>query len=167
VTTKGNLKTAIAGESQANQKYLAYAEKAERDGYPVVARLFRGVAAAESIHARNHLKALEGGIKTTIENLADAQTGEDYEITTMYPPMLAEAEAEGAKKAVRSMHFALEVEKGHYALYGLAIAAVTDGKDLADTKVRVCPICGHTVIGDAPDNCPICGCTADRYIEVA
>lgn len=167
MTTKGNLKTAFAGESQANQKYIAYADKAERDGYPVVARLFRGVAAAESIHARNHLKALEGGIQTTIDNLVDAQNGEEYEITTMYPPMLAEAETEGDKKAARSMHFALEVEKVHYQLYGLAIAAVTDGKDLKDVKVRVCPICGHTVIGDAPDNCPVCGCIGSRYLEIA
>jgi rubrerythrin len=167
VSTKGNLKTAITGESQANQKYLAYADKAEREGYPVVARLFRGVAAAESIHARNHLKALEGGIKATLDNLADAQNGEDYEVTTMYPPMIAEAETDGDKKAVRSMHFALEVEKVHSELYGQAIAAVTDGKDLADAKVRVCPICGHTVIGDAPDDCPVCGCSGDRYLEIA
>lgn len=167
MTTKGNLKTAIAGESQANQKYLAYAEKAERDGYPIVARLFRGVAAAESIHARNHLKALDGGIRATINNLMDAQGGEDYEITTMYPPMIVEAEADGDKKAARSMHFALEVEKVHYELYGQAIAAVTDGKDLADAKVRVCPVCGHTVIGDAPDSCPVCGCKGERYLEIA
>lgn len=167
MTTKGNLKTAFAGESQANQKYLSYAEKAERDGYPVVARLFRAVAAAESIHARNHLKALEGGIKTTIDNLSDAQAGEDYEIKEMYPPMIAEAEAEGDKKAARSMHFAIEVEKVHYELYGMAIAAVTDGKDLADAKVRVCPVCGHTVIGGVPDNCPVCGCIGSRYLEIA
>jgi rubrerythrin len=167
VSTKGNLKSAFAGESQANQKYLAYAAKAERDGYPVVGRLFRAIAAAESIHAKNHLKALEGGIKSTIDNLADAQGGEDYEVTTMYPPMLAEAEADGDKKAARSMHFALEVEKVHYELYGQAIAAVTDGKDLADVKLHVCPICGHTVIGDAPDHCPVCGCTGDRYLEIA
>ena len=165
MSTKGNLKTAFAGESQANQKYLAYAEKAERDGYPVVARLFRGVAAAEAIHARNHLKALDG-VKSTIDNLADAQGGEDYEIKEMYPPMLAEAEAEGDKKAARAMHFALEVEKVHYELYGMAIAAVTDGKDLAEAKVRICPICGHTVIGDAPDHCPVCGCIGARYTEV-
>lgn len=167
MATKDNLKEAFAGESQANQKYNAYAEKAERDGFPVVARLFRAVAVAEAIHARNHLKALEGGIKTTAENLADAQGGENYEITTMYPPMLAAAEAEGDKKAARSMHFALEVEKVHYELYGQAIAAVTGGKDLADTKVRVCPICGHTITGDAPDHCPICGCIGSRYIEVS
>lgn len=167
MTTKGNLKSAFAGESQANQKYLAYAEKAERDGYPMVARLFRGVAAAESIHAKNHLKALEGGIKTTIENLTDAQGGEDYEVTTMYPPMIAEAQAEGDKKAARSMHYALEVEKVHYELYGQAIAAVTDGKDLTNAKVRVCPICGHTVIGDVEDDCPVCGCKAELYLEIA
>ena len=112
VTTKENLKAAIAGESQANQKYLAYAEKAERDGLPGIGKLFRGIAAAESIHARNHLKALDA-VKTTAENLADAQGGEDYEVTEMYPPMIATAEAEGEKKAVRSMHFALEVEKVH------------------------------------------------------
>jgi rubrerythrin len=166
VATTDNLKTAFAGESQANQKYLAYADKAERDGFAVVAHLFRAVAAAEAIHARNHLKALDG-VKTTLENLTDAQSGENYEITEMYPPMLATAQAEGEKKAARSMHFALEVEKVHYQLYGMAIAAVTDGKDLADAKVRVCPICGHTVIGDAPDNCPICGCIGSRYIDVA
>jgi rubrerythrin len=166
MSTKGNLKTAFAGESQANQKYLAYAEKAQRDGYPVVARLFRAVAAAEAIHARNHLKALDG-IKSTLENLNDAQGGEDYEITEMYPPMITEAEAEGDKKAVRSMHFALEVEKVHYELYGMAIAAVTEGKDLGDAKAHVCPICGHTVVGDAPDHCPVCGCAGDRYLEIA
>ena len=165
MSTKGNLKTAFAGESQANQKYLAYAEKAEREGYPVVARLFRGVAAAEAIHARNHLKAMDG-VKTTLENLTEAQGGEDYEITTMYPPMIAAAEADGDKKAARSMHFALEVEKVHYELYGMAIAAVTDGRDITATTAHVCPICGHTVIGDAPDNCPVCGCAGDRYTTV-
>ena len=165
MTTSENLKAAFAGESQANSKYLAYAERAERDGFPVVARLFRGVAAAESVHARNHLKALDA-VKSTAENLADAQAGEDYEIKTMYPPMIAEAEAEGEKKAVRSMHFALEVEKVHYQLYGMAIAAVTSGKDLAGAAVRICPICGHTVIGDAPDHCPVCGCIGSRYVEI-
>ncbi len=132
-----------------------------------MAHLFRGVAAAESIHARNHLKALEGGIKATIDNLTEAQGGEEYEFTTMYPPMIAEAETDGDKKAGRSMRFALEVEKVHYELYGMAIAAVTDGKDLKDAKVRVCPICGHTVVGDAPDDCPICGCAGERYLEIA
>ncbi len=166
MATKDDLKTAFAGESQANAKYLAYAERAEKDGLPVVARLFRAVAAAEAVHARNHLKAMDG-VKTTLENLGDAQAGEDYEVKEMYPPMIATAEAEGEKKAVRSMHFALEVEKVHYQLYGEAIRAVQAGHDLADAKVRICPICGHTVIGDAPDHCPVCGCIGSRYIEIA
>ena len=165
MSTLGNLKTAFAGESQATAKYLAFAGKAARDGLPVIAKLFRAVAAAEAIHARNHLKAMEG-VKSTLENLTEAQGGEDYEITTMYPPMIAAAEADGDKKAVRSMHFALEVEKVHYELYGTAIAAVTEGADLKDATMRVCPICGHTVIGDAPDNCPVCGCAAARYTEI-
>ena len=165
MSTLGNLKTAFAGESQANAKYLAFAEKAARDGLPVVAKLFRAVAAAEAIHARNHLKAM-AAVKTTIENLTEAQGGEDYEITTMYPPMIATAEAEGDKKAVRSMHFALEVEKVHYELYGMAIAAVTEGRDLTATTAHVCPICGHTVIGDTPDSCPVCGCPGERYTMI-
>ena len=103
---------------------------------------------------------------TTIDNLADAQGGEDYEIKEMYPPMLAEAEAEGDKKAARSMHFALEVEKVHYELYGMAIAAVTEGRDLTAVTAHVCPICGHTVIGDTPDSCPICGCPGERYTMI-
>ena len=165
MSTLGNLKTAFAGESQANAKYLAFAEKAARDGLPVVAKLFRAVAAAEAIHARNHLKAMDA-IKSTLENLTEAQGGEDYEITTMYPPMIAAAEAEGDKKAVRSMHFALEVEKVHYELYGMAIAAVTEGRDLTAVTAHVCPICGHTVIGDTPDSCPICGCPGERYTMI-
>jgi rubrerythrin len=166
MSTLGDLKTAFAGESQANSKYLAYAEKAEKDGYPIVARLFRAVAAAEAIHARNHLKAMDG-VKSTLDNLTAAQDGEDYEIKEMYPPMIEAAEAEGNKKAARSMRFALEVEKVHYELYGAAIEAVTEGKDIADAKVHVCPVCGHTVIGDAPDSCPVCGCPAERYTEIA
>jgi rubrerythrin len=165
MSTLGNLKTAFAGESQANAKYLAFAEKAARDGLPVIAKLFRAIAAAEAIHARNHLKAMDA-IKTTLDNLTEAQGGEDYEITTMYPPMIATAEAEGDKKAARSMHFALEVEKVHYELYGTAIAAVTGGGDLTDAVMHVCPICGHTVIGDAPDNCPICGCAGKSYTKI-
>lgn len=166
MSTLGNLKTAFAGESQANNKYLSYADKAARDGYPIVARLFRAIAGAEAIHARNHLKAMEA-VKSTLENLKDAQAGEDYEITEMYPPMIQAAEAEGQKKAARSMHLALEVEKVHYELYDQAIAAVTDGHDLTDAKVRICPVCGHTIIGDAPDSCPVCGCVGARYEEIA
>jgi rubrerythrin len=166
MSTSDNLKTAFAGESQANRKYSAYAEKADKDGHPAVARLFRAIAAAEAIHAKNHFKA-QNGVKSTLENLTDAQAGENYEVTEMYPPMIAAAETEGEKAAARSMRYAFEVEKVHYELYGQAIEAVKAGKDLADLKIRVCPICGHTVIGDAPDACPVCGCKGSLYQDIA
>jgi rubrerythrin len=166
VSTSDNLKTAFAGESQANRKYSAYAEKAEKDGSPVVARLFRAIAAAEAIHAKNHFKAMNG-VQSTLENLIDAQAGENYEVAEMYPPMIAAAEAEGEKAAGRSMRYAFEVEKVHSELYGQAIAAVKAGKDLSDLKIRVCPICGHTIIGDAPDACPVCGCKGSLYQDIA
>jgi rubrerythrin len=164
--TTDNLKEAFAGESQANRKYLAYGEQAAKDGFPVVAKLFRAVAAAETIHAHAHLRALDG-VKSTVDNLADAMEGEHHEFTSMYPPMLEAAKAEGHKKAERSMFHALEVEKVHYELFQAAAAAVKSGADLTDATVRVCPVCGHTVIGDAPDACPVCNCKGDRYTDIA
>jgi rubrerythrin len=166
MTTLDDLKEAFAGESQANRRYLAYADKAEAEGLPGVAKLFRAVAAAETIHAHGHLKAMDG-IAGTLDNLAEAMAGEKYEFTEMYPPMVARAEAEGHRKAARSMRFALEVEKVHYDLFEKALAAVGAGADLGDVVLHVCPICGHTVIGPAPDACPVCGAKGDRFEEIA
>ncbi len=166
MSTLDDLKEAFAGESQANRRYLAYGMKAAEEGFPGVARLFRAVAAAETIHALTHLKAMDG-VASTQANLADAMAGEKHEFTEMYPPMLARAEAEGNRKAARSMRFALEVERVHYALFEKALAALAAGTDLAAITVRVCPICGHTVIGDAPDACPVCGAKGERFDEIA
>ncbi len=166
MSTSDDLKTAFAGESQANQKYLAYADKAGRDGFPMIGRLFRAIAAAETVHARNHFRAMDA-VKSTLDNLTDARNGEHYEFTEMYPPMVAEAETEGNKRAARSMHGAMEVEKIHYELYGKAIEAANAGRDLPDLKVRICPVCGHTIVGDAPDKCPICGCPGAKYVEIS
>ncbi len=166
MSTTENLQNAFAGESQANRKYLAYGEQAAKDGFPQVARLFRAVAAAETIHAHAHLRALDG-VKGTVENLTDAMAGEEYEVTKMYPPMLAEAKAEGHKKAERSMTHALEVEKVHFGLFQQALDAVKAGKDLPAAAVLVCPVCGHTVVGEAPDECPICKAKGDKFAEAA
>ena len=166
MSTQDNLKDAFAGESQANRKYLAYGEQAEKDGHTQVAKLFRAVAAAETIHAHAHLRAMDG-VKGTAENLADAMAGEEYEFTEMYPPMVATAEAEGHKKAVRSMTHALEVEKVHYGLFKQAADAVQAGNDLPEAAIRVCPVCGHTVVGDAPDECPVCKAKGDKFTEIA
>ena len=162
MSTLDNLKEAFAGESQANRKYLAFGERAENDGFPGIAKLFRAVAAAETIHAHAHLRAI-GGIKDTVENLKAAMAGEKEEFTDMYPPMVAQAKAEGHKKAERSMHDALEVEKVHFELFTKALAAIEGGADLGEIVVRICPNCGHTVIGEAPDKCPVCALKGENY----
>lgn len=164
--TKENLKEAFAGESQANRSYLAFADRAEKDGYPQVANLFRAVAAAETVHAHGHLRAMDG-VATTLENLNEAAAGEKYEFEEMYPPMVATAEEEGDKRAHRSMHNAMEVEKVHYDLFNKAIEAIEAGKDLEDLPIHVCPICGHTVIGDPPDVCPVCKAKGEKFDKVA
>jgi rubrerythrin len=161
-TTTDNLKEAFAGESQANRKYLAYADAASKEGKVGVAKLFRAVAAAETIHAHAHLRAL-GAVKGTADNLADAMSGESHEFTSMYPPMVATAKAEGHKRAIRSLSEAMEVEKVHYDLFGAALDKIKAGGDLGDVVIRVCPNCGHTVIGDAPDTCPVCGAAGEHY----
>jgi rubrerythrin len=147
-----NLKAAFAGESQANRKYLAFAEKADREGYPQVARLFRTAAEAETVHALNHLRALKA-IRSTAENLQEAIAGEVAEFQEMYPGMIAAAQAEGHQEAERSFNFANEVEKVHARLFQHALENL-EAKEAVD--IFVCPVCGYTVAGEAPDNCPIC-----------
>lgn len=163
-TTTENLKEAFAGESQASQKYLAFAKKAEREGFRNIATLFRTAAEAERIHAEGHLGAIEG-IGTTAENLATAIAGETYEFTEMYPPMLKQAEAEG-HKARRMFDYAPKAEAVHAQLYQMALEAVRQGKDLPEAKIYLCPVCGHIEFGTPPANCPICKAKGTSYIEV-
>jgi rubrerythrin len=161
-----NLATAFAGESQANRKYLAFAKKADEEGYPQIARLFRAAAAAETVHAQNHFRAMEG-VKTTMENLTAAIGGENYEVVSMYPPMLATAEAEGDKRASRSFNYALEVEKIHEALYRKAQESLTKGKDPEATEYYVCPICGYTHEGPMTERCPVCNTLPEKFEKIA
>ncbi len=160
-TTQEHLQTAFAGESQANRKYTAFAKKAEQDGFALVARLFRAAAAAETIHALAHFEAMDG-VGTTAENLAAAVAGETYEFTEMYPPMLAQAEAEG-HKAKRMFKFAEQAEAVHAKLYQMALEAVQAGHDLDAAGIYLCPFCGHLELGAAPEKCPICGAKGDRF----
>jgi rubrerythrin len=150
--TEQNLKDAFAGESQANRKYLAFAKKAEQEGYIQAAKLFRAAAAAETIHAHNHLRGLSG-VKTTKENLLAAISGESYEFQKMYPQMIADAKAEGQDYALRSFNMANEVEKVHASLYQKALESL--GKNVV-TDYYVCSVCGYTAEGEAPDECPVC-----------
>jgi rubrerythrin len=151
--TEKNLQEAFAGESQANRKYLAFAKKAEEEGYKQVARLFRAAAEAETVHAHNHFRELKG-IKSTKENLKVAIGGESYEFQKMYPRMIKDAEAEGNKGALRSFDFANKVEKVHAELYKKALDNL--GKN-EKTDYYVCQVCGMTVEGEPPDICPVCG----------
>jgi len=164
--TLDNLKSAFAGESQANRRYLAFAKKADEEGYSQIARLFRAVAAAETVHANNHFKAMDG-VKSTAENLQAAIAGENYEVVSMYPPMLTEAEAEGDKRAARSFGWALEVEKVHEALYRQALEILGKGKVAAETEYYVCPVCGYTHEGPMEGRCPVCNTPAERFEKIA
>jgi len=165
MATLENLKAAFAGESQANRSYLAFAKKAEADGFPQVAKLFRAAADAETVHAHAHLRVM-GGVKTTVENLEAAIAGEGHEFREMYPQFVAEAQSEGNNPALVSFRNAMMVEELHHGLYSKALAAVKAGKDLPAAAVFVCGVCGNTVSGQAPDKCPVCGAPKARFTEV-
>ncbi len=160
--TEENLKTAFAGESQANRKYLAFAKKAEEEGHKAVAKLFRAAAEAETVHAHNHLRELKG-IKSTKENLQEAIEGESHEFLSMYPEMIEQAKAEDQKGALRSFQIANEVEKVHHALYKKALENLGNN---ADTDYYICKVCGYTADGEAPDTCPVCGAKKMAFYKV-
>ena len=162
--TRENLHEAFAGESQAFQKYTSFAEAAEKEGLPNIARLFRTTAQAERIHAAGHFSALEG-VGATVANLKAAIGGETYEFEEMYPPMLAQAEAEG-HKAKRMFKYAVAAEEVHAKLYAAALAAAEKGEDLTEVEFHLCPVCGHIEFGAAPEKCPICGTAGARYVTV-
>jgi len=154
--TRENLESAFAGESQANRKYLFFAEKAESEGQKRIARLFRAAADAETVHARNHLRVLQG-TKSTGENLQAAISGENHEFTQMYPQFIDTANGENDKKAVDSFDLANKVEKIHHSLYQEALRDLEKGTVRELKPFYVCQVCGNTVEGEAPDKCPVCG----------
>ncbi|HET6461327.1 MAG TPA: rubrerythrin family protein [Syntrophales bacterium] len=161
--TEKYLKEAFAGESQANRRYLAFALKADQEGYPQVARLFRAAAEAETIHAHSHLRALNG-IRSTKENLLEAVAGETHEFTKMYPEMIEAAKAEDHKVGLRSFSYANEVEKIHAQLYQTTLDSL--GKSQESYPYYICPVCGMTVEKAAPAICPVCGTKGSLFRRV-
>ena len=175
--TQANLRSAFGGESMARNRYNIWGEVAEKEGFPNVKRLFDATAHAEQIHAGLHYKALKDvggdfdvssrggfGIGKSVENLQGASDGETFEFTEMYPAYIAIAEMQEEKAAVRAMHFAVEAEKVHAKMFGVAKDAVEQGKDLAvEDSVYLCPICGFVALSNE-ENCPICGCAASKFI---
>ncbi len=165
IKSEEGLKAAFAGESQANRKYLAFAKQAEKEGLSGIAHLFRAAAAAETVHAHNHLRTL-GGIKSTKENLKEAIEGEFYEFTSMYPEFINAAKNESNTAAERTFNYANEVEKIHHKLYKKALEVLESGDDLEDKKIYVCSVCGYTHEGEAPDKCPVCGAVKKAFNKV-
>jgi rubrerythrin len=162
-TTLENLKEAFAGESQAYQKYSAFARKAEQDGFPNIAKLFRLTARAEKIHAEGHFKSMDG-VGSTVDNLQAAIDGETYEYAKMYPPMLEAAERDG-HKAKRMFGYAVEAEAVHANLYTQAMQAAKNRKDLEVLDFYLCPVCGYIELGEAPEKCPVCGTLKSKFVR--
>ena len=157
------MKEAFAEESQANRKYLACATKADQEGFPRAAKLFRAAAEAETVHAHAHLKALKA-IRSTKENLQEAVAGETHEFKSMYPDMIEAAKAEGHKEAQRSFTFANEVEKIHAGLYQKVLDELDTVKEAY--SYYVCPVCGYTAEKEAPETCPVCGAKGKMFKKV-
>ena len=164
-STKDNLAAAFAGESQANRRYLVSAEKADAEGNAQIARLFRAAAAAETVHAKSHLRVL-GIMGNTAENLKAAIAGELHEFTNMYPEFIDQAEKDGDTQALRSFKYANAVEKTHHRLYEEALAALDAGQELPEGSYYICPVCGHTEFGTPPDKCPVCGAPGSKFEEI-
>ncbi len=164
-STEKNLQEAFAGESQANRRYLYFAEKAEREGLLQIARLFRAVAEAEAIHARNHFNAMDG-IGSTKDNLMAGSMGEHYEFTRMYPIFIAQAEDEQSERARITFEYANEVEQNHYGLFEETLKALEAGEPLKEQSYFVCKVCGNTVAGVIPEKCPICGSPSQAFKRV-
>jgi len=178
--TAANLRSAFGGESMAHMRYKVWGDKAETDGMPNVARLFRAISRAEQAHATGHFRAMKSvagahdvtagggfGLGTTSENLQGAIEGETFEVEQMYPAYLAVANMQDESAAVRSMEFAIAAEKIHAAMFDKARKAVDAGNDVELGPVQICSVCGHTIEGDAPERCPICNAVKEKYIPFA
>ncbi|RJQ39241.1 MAG: rubrerythrin family protein [Dehalococcoidia bacterium] len=163
--TPENLQAAFAGESQANRRYTFSAEKADQEGQPQIARLFRAAAEAETVHARNHFIANDMLGKTR-DNLLAAVAGEHHEFTSMYPGFIKLAELDGNERAVKTFKYANEVEKIHHALYEQALKALEAGQKLKEEPYFICPVCGNTVAGQVPDRCPICATPGAKFKRI-
>ena len=162
MSSKENLMEAFGGESQANRKYLAFAKKADKEGFKQIAKLFRAAAEAETVHAHNHLE-IASGINETKENLLAAISGETEEFTTMYPNFIAEAKAEKNDAALWTFNVANNVEQIHAVLYQKALENI--GKN-PEVDYYVCALCGNTVEESAPEKCPICGASQSEFMKI-
>lgn len=164
--TREDLKNAFAGESQANRRYLAFAQKADEEGFLQAAKLFRAAAEAETVHALNHLRTA-GEVKSTLENLQVAVAGETYEFRKMYSEYLADAKRDGNQQAAWSFTVAGKVEEIHAGFFEKMFEALGKKKELPLTEYYVCSVCGNTVENEAPERCPVCGNPKTKFYKVS
>ena len=162
--TNKNLAAAFAGESQANRRYLAFAQKAEDEGFINLARLFRAVAESETIHAHNHLKCMDV-VKSSIENLEESRKGEIEEFTSMYPMFIDQAKRDANNDAFKTFFWANEAEQSHADFFEKALESLKQGKDIQVTDIHVCSVCGNTIEGELPEKCPVCGEARDKFFQ--
>lgn len=177
--TLDNLQAAFNGESNAHARYLAFAEKADVEGYGEVASLFRAAAKAEEVHANNHAvvikkmggtplaKIEEPAVKTTKENLEAAIKGETYERDTMYPDFIKEARMVGNKDALRTFNLAKTAEAEHARLYTEALNNLPKLKGTKAKDFFVCTVCGFTTVKIDFDKCPSCFSPKEKFLKVA
>jgi rubrerythrin len=163
--TDNNLQEAFAGESQANRRYTFFADKANKEGYTQIARLFRATAEAETVHARNHFNAMDG-VGSTKANLNAGIIGEHQEFTGMYPRFIEQARTDQYRRAEVSFDWANKVEEVHHELFQTALKDLESGEKMKDEPYFVCQSCGNTVAGEAPEICPICGSPRSAFKRV-
>ncbi|KKL16317.1 hypothetical protein LCGC14_2496770 [marine sediment metagenome] len=174
-----NLVASFSGENFGNRILLAFAEGAEKDGFPQIAKVFRAGAIGEAIHAHNILRAMGGGkilkkdlkvgkiqLKSLEENLNAATIGEFMASTKIYPGFIEDGKVEGNKSAEETFHLANEVEKIHHKMFEAALNSVKNGKDLSDEEIFLCPFCGYPSEGIIPNKCPVCGALKEKFIKV-
>jgi rubrerythrin len=162
--TKQNLYEAFVGEAKANRRLLAFARKADEEGYPDIARLFRAVAYAEGIHADMHLRLLgETVVKDTESNLESSFERESSVSEITYPRFIREAEEEGNRRAALAFSQARDVEEMHARLYKAAIGCMLREDPCTYT---VCDVCGYVSEGQPEDDCPVCGAKPERFVRI-
>jgi len=162
--TEKNLAYAFAAESKASARNATFARKADLEGYSQIARLFRAVSDAESIHAHRYLLLMRGKIGSTEENLETAFQNEIKANVEEYPKLIKDASAEDNKSALKAFSQARDVESLHAELYKKALNDMVSERE---TEYYVCQVCGYISEDEAPEKCPICGAVKDKFKSVS
>ncbi len=160
--TEKNLFEAFVGEAKATVRLRSFAERAEKDGYPQVGKLFRAVSAAEFVHATRCLRLL-GIIQSTEENLQKSFESETVVSENHYPEFIKQAEDDQDNPARIAFTQSKDAEEFHAKLYKLAMGDLAADRE---SDFHVCQVCGYVVDGEPPDECPVCGAKRKYFLKV-